>query len=56
MGLFLLFREILVWSNEGLNIPWGGSCSIAWIAILNRRVGNKLGKGALWRKILDRIQ
>jgi hypothetical protein len=56
MGLPFLFREISVWSNEGLNILWGGSHSMARIAILNRRVGNKLRKWALWRKILGRIR
>jgi hypothetical protein len=55
MGLSFFFREISVWSNEGLNILWGGSHSMARIAILNRRVGKKLGKGTLWRKIPGRI-
>jgi hypothetical protein len=56
VSLSLLFKEILVWSNEGLNILWGVSYSMARIAISNRWVGNKLEKGALWRKILGRIR
>jgi hypothetical protein len=55
MGLFLLFREISEWSNESLNILWGGSHSMVRIAMLNRRVGNELRKGALRGKIPDKI-
>jgi hypothetical protein len=56
MDLYFFFREILVWSNEDLNILWRGSHSMARTAVLNRRVEYKLGKGALWGKILGRIR
>jgi hypothetical protein len=56
MGLSLLLREIPEWSNESLNILWGGSHSMTRTAILNRRVRDELRKGALWRKIPGRIR
>jgi hypothetical protein len=56
MSLSLLFREIPEWSNESLDILWGGSHSMTRIVVLSRRIRDELRKGAPWRKIPGRIR